>query len=329
MKVIVSIRNNFNPLFFQASLAAGGIALMAFNFLQFAIPHGDGLIRFSDIAWTSLPGSQFALYGVLVGIMLPAVVVHAVLTVAFLIGLLAWLGRRQAAADLMHDPYRNVTVFPVIGSLSMSAIVLWAPVGFFVPQVASGLQALMLPSLVFFGILFIILFALEYKVLRMLARGPVDTGKFNFGWLSDVFAFGLVALNGSGIAVTSQDPVIAGLAGVATLVVIAVGLVLLATKMFYLLKNQIKTMKLPDTPLLPTFFVLVPILCLFGISLFRMPPQLQTLFSLDVTRFSSVLLGLTYAAAVVWVGFAVVLLANYFKSHFLRSKYSPPQWGIV
>jgi hypothetical protein len=32
----------FHPLLFQSSLAAGGVSLMAFNYLQFAIPHGEG-----------------------------------------------------------------------------------------------------------------------------------------------------------------------------------------------------------------------------------------------------------------------------------------------
>ncbi|MDV2988701.1 MAG: hypothetical protein P3T54_00860 [Dehalogenimonas sp.] len=329
MHLIGLVRSNFNPLFFQASLAAGGIALMAFNFLQFAVPHGEGFIRFTDIFWSSLPGLQLVLYGVLVAVMFPAVIIHVLLTGIFLRGLFTWLSGRQTVIGLINDPYRNFTTFPVIGSLAMSAIVLWAPVGFFVPQVASGLQSLMLPSLVFFGILFVALFSLEFKVLQVLAKGPVDTGKFNFGWLADVFAFGLVALNGSGIAITANDPVIARLAGMATLVTIAVGLVLLATKMFYLVRNQLRARRLPDTPILPAFFVLVPILCLFGISLFRMPPQLQTFFSFDVTSFSSQALGLTYAAAVAWVVFAIVLLTDYFKTHFIRSKYSPPQWGIV
>ncbi len=187
----------------------------------------------------------------------------------------------------------------------------------------------MLPSLVFFGILFVALFSVEFKVLRVLARGPVDTSKFNFVWLLDVFAFGLVALTGSGIAVTSQDPVIAGVAGAATILTVAVGLILLVTKMYYLTKNQLKTKRLPDAPVLPAFFLLVPILCLFGLSLFRMPPQLQTLFSFDITRFSSFFIGLTFAAAVAWVVFAVVLLGNYFRSQFMRSKYSATQWGLV
>src|SRR4030042_4081359 len=241
MKPVDFIRSHFGPLFFQASLAAGGIALMAFNFLQFAVPHGKGLIRLSDITWSNLQGAELPLYGVLVAVMLLAVVIHAVLTVVFLGGLFTWLGEKKTVTGLINDPYRNVTVFPVIGSLSMSANVLWAPVGFFVLQVASGLQSLMPPSLVFFSILFIALFALEYKVLKVWVKGPVDTSKFSFVWLLDVFAFGLVALTGSGIAGTSPNQSIATVAGLATMVALFVGLSLLIMKMFYLVRNQVRT----------------------------------------------------------------------------------------
>ena len=41
-----------HPLLFQSSLAAGGVALMAFDYLQFAIPHGKGLITFFSISWS-------------------------------------------------------------------------------------------------------------------------------------------------------------------------------------------------------------------------------------------------------------------------------------
>lgn len=257
------VREGFNPLFFQASLAAGGIALMAFNFLQFAVPHGQGLVKLSDIAWANLNGAQMALHAALVAVMLAAVVTHILLTVVFLKGLFHWVRDRKATSSLIEDPYRNATIFPVIGSLSMSANVLWAPVGFFAPWVWSGLQSLMLPSLVFFAVLFVSLFSLEYKVLKVWLKGPVDTSKFNFVWLLDVFAFGLVALTGSGIAIMSTNETIAAVAGVATGATLVAGLLLLATKIAYLTRSHVKAKKLPDVPVLPAYFLLVPISCLF------------------------------------------------------------------
>ena len=143
---------NFNPLFFQATLAAGGISLMPFNFLQFALPHGKGLIKFSDIVWGNMSSMEIGLYGVLVAIMLVSIVMHFVLTTLFLGGLTQWLKTKGTFSEFMSDPYKNVTIFAVIGSLAMSANVLWAPVGFFMPLLSMNIQTLMLPSLIYFGL---------------------------------------------------------------------------------------------------------------------------------------------------------------------------------
>jgi hypothetical protein len=322
------IRKSFNPLFFQASLASGGIALMAFNFLQFAIPHGRGLIAFFDIPWANLSQVQAPLYAVLIVVMLTAVITHLVLTTVFLMGLFFWL-RDKKAAKLLQDPYSNVTIFPVIGSLSMSANVLWAPIGFFIPWVSAGLQSLMLPSLIFFASLLVALLLLEYQVLRVWIKRPFDTSKLNFVWLLDVFAFGLVVLTGSGIAVTSENQRIAAIAGAATFLALVMGLFLFTVKMIHLTRIHIKLRKLPDTPVLPAFFLVVPISCLFGLSLYRLASHFQTLLSVNTSGISAIAITLSYLGAVVWVIFALVLLGNYFKSQFLRSKYSAPQWGMV
>lgn len=323
------IRNQFNPLFFQGSLAAGGISLMAFNFLQFAVPHNKGLIKLSDIVWANLTGGQISLFAVLVAIMLVSVIIHVFLTTIFLGGLFFWLRDRNEFTNLIGDPYRNVTIFPIVGSLAMSANVFWAPVGFFVPWVSSGLQSLMLPSLVFFLILFVSLFFLEYKVLKAWARGPVDTDRLNFVWLLDVFAFALVALAGSGVAIISGNESIAIIAEAATVLTIIVGLLLLAVKTVYLVRIQIKLKKLPDTPVLPAFFLLIPIACLFGLSLYRLPSVFLTLLSIDITAISGFVLNLSYLAAITWLVFAIVILSNYLRKQFMRSKYAATQWGIV
>ena len=105
------MNNKFNPLFFQASLAAGGISLMPFNFLQFAIPHGKGLIKLSDIVWTGLSGTQMVLYATLISIMFVSIAAHVFLTFVFLKGLIGWLSNKGAVADLMGDPYKNMTIF--------------------------------------------------------------------------------------------------------------------------------------------------------------------------------------------------------------------------
>lgn len=323
------IHQNFNPLFFQASLAAGGVALMAFNYLQFAVPHGKGLIEFSDVIRADLNGAEIPLYSILIAVMLAAIIIHIALTVIFLRSLAGWLRNRKAGTDFLNDPYRNVTIFPVIGSLSMSANVLWGSVGFFVPWGPSGLQSLMLPSLICFAALWIALLVLEYKVVRVWLTASVDTNRFNFVWLLDAFAFGLVSLTGSGIAFTSNNETVATLAAGATVVTLVLGISLLGVKMVYLTRSQIRVRKLQDSSVLPALFLPIPISCLFGISLYRLASNYQSPLSIDVSGIASFVAKSSYVAAVAWLALAVFWLSNYFRRQFARSKYSAPQWGIV
>ena len=95
------LKSKFNPLFFQASLAAGGVALMPFNFLQFGIPHEKGLIKFSDIIWNQLSMIQSLFYGLLVSVMLISVIVHFVLTSVFIVMMVGWIRERVPVKKLM------------------------------------------------------------------------------------------------------------------------------------------------------------------------------------------------------------------------------------
>jgi hypothetical protein len=77
------IAMKFTPFKFQVPLAAGGITLMAFNYLQFAVPHGKGLIKLSDIPWASLTTGQTSLYVHLIGIMVVFTIMNLILLLFF------------------------------------------------------------------------------------------------------------------------------------------------------------------------------------------------------------------------------------------------------
>ncbi len=211
----------------------------------------------------------------------------------------------------------------------MSANVLWAPIGFFVPQISSGLQSLMLPSLVFWGFLWIMMFVLEFNVAKTWLKQKIEINKFNFVWLLDVFAFGLVSLAGSGVAGTSGDPQISGIAVVGTLVTVAVGILLLFVKLINLLKLMIKGKDLPAVPILPAYFILVPITCLFGISIYRLTSYFQKVYSYDLSGLLSAIVVLAYVFSMTWLVFTVYLLGNYFRNLLMKSEYSAPQWSMV
>lgn len=320
----------FTPLKFQIPLAAGGIALMAFNYLQFAIPHGQGMIELSDITAAGLPKEQFWLHLPLVVIMAVFSAVNISSTSVYLKQLVRWLGDGDGYHKLMSGhPIQSVEIFVPVASISMTALVVMAPVQFFIPQLASNMQSIMLPGLIFFLVMWLIIFSLEFKVLKEWLCSPVDLANLNFVWLLDVFAFGLVSLTGTGIATLSANAKIASIAAIAALVSLTFGLFVLVAKLFYLLYLQMKADGLPKENFLPAYFILVPISCLYGFSFYRAAIYLQAHLLLDMKVIMLIILIFSYTIAVVWGLFCIYLLSNYLFKSFWKSDFAPPQWSMV
>ncbi len=320
----------FTPFKFQLPLAAGGIALMAFNYLQFAVPHGKGLIKLSDIPWDRLTLGQTTLYLPLIGIMFTFTIINLVFSAVFFKSLVQWIYNKNEYTGFMSaPPTTNVGIFIPIASLSMTAQVILAPLAFFLPKLASNVQALMLPGLVFFGILWFTLFMLEFNLLKIWLSQPMDVTKLNFVWLIDVFTFGLVSLTGTGIAAMSSNRDIASIAAFTSLFTLSVGVFLLITKLSYLIYLQIKSASLPQNPVLPSYFLVIPITCLFGLSFYRITLYLQTYFQFDIKVSSFFLINFSYVITIGWGIFCLYLLSNYFKDYFYKSEFSPTQWAMV
>lgn len=321
---------NFTPLKFQIPLAAGGVALMAFNFLQFAVPHGRGLINLSDIASAGLTPGQSGLYLPLILIMLAFAAINLGSTAVYLKQLAQWFADKAEYLEFINGPpIKSIGIFVPIASLSMTANVVLAPLAFFVPQLSSKLQAMMLPGLIFFGFLCLVLFRLEFRVLKTWLSHPLDVTKLNFVWLLDVFAFGLVSLTGTGVAALSASREIASIAAFASLFTLSFGSFLLVAKLAYLIYLQIKADGLPEKHILPAFFMVIPITCLFGFSFYRITAYLQTHFLYDMKMLSFFFINFSYVITIGWGLFCLYLLSSYLKEDFLKSDFAPTQWGMV
>ena len=303
---------------------------MPFNYLQFGIDHGKGLITFSKIPWATLTGAQYALYVPLVVIMAAFTALHFGLTAYFLWRLAKWLATPGAYSGFIGVPHKNQNagIFAVVASLAMTANVFWSPLGFFVPWVSRNLQTWMLPSLIVFGILWLALLFLEVDALRTWFAKGVDRTQFNFIWLLDVFAFALVSLAGSGIVALSTNKSIQEIAAVATMITLGFGLVWLLYKLVYLVSTHVKAAKLPDNPILPAFFLVIPIACLFGLSAYRLVNYLQPHLTVGLPSSTGVVV-VSYALTIVWGLTTLYLIRDYFRTYFRRSDFAPPQWGLV
>lgn len=320
----------FTPFKFQIPLAAGGVALMAFNYLQFAVPHGKGLVTLADMSWAGLTMVQVCLYLLMVAIMLVFSVLNLGSTAVFLKELIQWLVEKIEYQDFMKSsPTKSIGIFVPVASLSMTANVILAPLAFFVPFLSSNLQAMMLPGLIFFGFLWLAVFVLEFRALKTWLSHPLDVTQLNFIWLLDVFAFGLVSLTGTGIAALCSNKDIASVAAFASLFTLSVGSFLFVTKLAYLIYLQIKANRLPEKPILPAYFLVIPITCLFGFSFYRIMTYLQLNFSIETRMLSFVFINVSYVVTIGWGVFCLYLLSTYFKEDFIKSDFYPTQWGLV
>jgi hypothetical protein len=320
----------FNPLKFQIPLAAGGIALMAFNFFQHVIPHGKGLVTFPDFLQAGLTPEQYYSYLLLEGIMLFFTLFNLGSVVTYLWQLVRWLGDKTAFKELITGPPTiSVGLFVPIASLAMTALVFFAPLVFFFPYLSSKMQTLILPGFAFFGILWTAVFWLEFGTLKSWLSRPLDSNKLNFVWLLDVFAFGLVSLYGTTIAALAENPAIVLTASLTTAFTLIFGFILLIFKLTYLLYLQTSADSLPGNNILPAFFILIPISCLYGFSFYRIGLFLKDSLHLDMSLFLFLSLVLPYIIGVTWGGFCLYLLGGYLSKVFFRADFAPPQWSMV
>lgn len=320
----------FNPFKLQVPLAAGGISLMAFNYLQFAVPHGKGLIKLTDIPWDRLTTGQTLLYLPLIGIMAALILVNFVATIVLLKSFISWcFDKNEYEGWLNGPPTQGVGIFIPFASLSMTANVIFAPLGFFLPTVSSNIQSLMVPGLIFYGFLWVFVFKYEFKFLKIWLTKPLDSSKLTFVWLTDVFAIGLVNLTGTGIASMAHNKVVASIAAFSALVALSFGVFLLFAKLGYLIFLMLKSAELPQKPVQPAFFLMIPISCLYGISLDKLTTFAETYFKLDMNAVSFFLINFSYVIAIGWGIFTIYLISDYFKKFFYKSEFAAPQWAMV
>lgn len=303
---------------------------MAFSWLQFAIPHGEGSLKLSDIHWASLDQVQTGLYSLLVAVMLVLTLVSLLLTVVFLKNLARWVVMERGHKEFLTNPPSRITgIFVPIASLAMTIAVVLAVAPFFIPAVSANPQMLAVPGSIFFAALWLTILGLEWHVLKGWLGQPLDADKLNFVWLLDVFAFGLVSLAGTGLASMVSNRGMASAIGFASMLTLGLGSLLLAAKLIFLVSALLRSRTLPERQLQPAFFLLVPITCLYGISYYRIMLLLEKWFELDVRGPSYLLITSAYVIGIGWGVFTVYLLASYFRSYFRSSEYFPTQWAMV
>lgn len=312
---------------FLMSLGAGGIAVSGFAFLNYTVPHGKGLITYAQLHAQEFSLGKSFLFGFIEVYMVLFALIHFALTVYLLPKYFAWK-KSDHYKEVFANPLSNSSLLTPFVSLFMSFNVVIGAVRYFVPALSENLQALMFPALVAWAILLATMLSLEIKILMVSFKQKFDFSKIHFGWLMDPFALGMGTVTGTGIAALATDPSVAHAAAFISLVTFTMGAFLLAVKMVALFKNSFSGEGLPETQFLPSILAVIPILTVFGISLFRYGHYFERQFNAHMGPYFAIVTVLTFAFQTWYLIFGLSILKDYLTNHF-KNEYHLSQWGLV
>ncbi|MBN2529739.1 MAG: hypothetical protein JXR76_25335 [Deltaproteobacteria bacterium] len=327
-KSVTQAQNVFNPLKFLAALGAGGISVMPFAFFQYTHHTGKGLIHFGQMGHGTLPIWQEVLFYSLEGVMVLFALLHLWLTFRLLLGLVPFL-RTASYRQLINDPLKNAGILAPFISMGMTFNVFIGPVRFFVPAMAENLQALMLPALLGWAVLWAALLRMEIKLLGISFAKSFDVSQINFGWLLHPFALGMISVTGTGIAAMAKDSNIAHSAAFMSLVTGTMGLFLLMVKTVAIFKSHFSADGLPAKQFLPSLLIVIPNITLYAIAGFRLTHYMDHQFATHLHWLGQTIVVLSFAFQVWYMLFGLSMLRSYFRQHFFNREFHVSQWGLI
>ena len=318
----------FTPLVFLASLGAGGISVVPFSILQYTVPHGKGLIKYSDILHGQLPFLQEFYFRGLESIMVLFALIHFGLFFFFLPKLLSWL-KTQEFKKMLQDPNQNAALLAPFISILMSMNVFLATIRYFVPHFSTNLQLYMMPAFVTWMLIWVAVLLLVNKLLHIAFSRTFDVRKISFGWLLYPFALSMTAVTGTGFAAVAKDPNIAHAAALFSLVPLTMAIFLFVVKITTIFTSHFQAENLPERQFMPAFLAAVPVVTLIAISFFRLGHYLETNFHYETEGLVFLTVVGAFAFEIWYFVFGLIMLKDYFRKDFPKNEYYVSQWALV
>ncbi len=317
----------FSPLLFLASLGAGGLSVAFFAILHYTIEHGPGLVKMADIHGGDFSLLMKSMYFIFEGGMIFFASLHIILSIIFFKIFFSWL-KTEEYKTILNNPLMNASLVAPFISIAMTMNVMLAVVRYFIPALSSNLQAMMLPGLIAWSLIWFFLMRTEIKLLGISFKNGFDVNNIHFGWLLHPFALAMVSVTGAGIAAMAVNPLIAHTAFLMLLISASMGLFLLLIKLFALFTSHFRKEGLPDKQFLPSLLIVIPNITLFSITAFRVGHYLERQFDAHLSIYFMLVVVIPFAFQLWYMAFGLYLLKEYFNDNF-RKEFHVSQWGLV
>jgi hypothetical protein len=326
--------DSYTPIYFLASLGAGGVAVTFFMFLFFWVPHPNQPVPvFEDIA--AAFGSGSLLLKATIALAMTGIAGFAVLNIRSLIWNLqafATFKRTEGYATLRStNAESTLLAMPLAMAMTVNVGFILGLV--FVPGLWSVVEYLFPLALIAFALIAVLAFRQIGAFLgRVLSQGGAFdmTGHNSFAQLTPAFAVSMVAVGFAAPAAMSTNPTTVGVAMVLStfLGTVAILYTLVAAITAFASMLQHGTAREAG----PTLMIIVPIVTVLGIMFLRQAHGLHTTFDAHANAGETlVFLSRLVAIQLAFLGLGLVVLRaqGYFRDFVLGPKTSPGAYALV
>jgi hypothetical protein len=326
--------DTYSPIYFLASLGAGGIAVTFFMFLMFWVPHpGQPVPVFEDITAAFATGGLALQTGIAVALL--GIAVFAFLNIKSLIWNLQALSAFKQTENYANLRQTNAeaTLLAMPLALAMSVNAMFIVGLVFVPQLWSVVEYLFPLALIAFAGIGAMAFSMIGTFLgRVLSKGGVFdvTAHNSFAQLLPAFSISMVGVGFAAPAAMSTTPATVAIALVLSTVfgVAAILYTVIAAITAFASMLQHGTARESG----PTLMIIVPIVTVLGILFLRQDHGLHVAFDVQVQPGETMI----FLARLVSVQVAFLLLGavvmrrqGYFSDFVIGSKTSPGSYALV
>ena len=325
---------SYSPLYFLASLGAGGLAVTFFMYLMFWVPHpGQPVPVFEDLMAVLANGSTPLKAAVVIAMV--GIAFFVFLNVKMLIWNFAALSRFKHTEDYEKLRQSNAETTLLAGPLATAMTINGGfIVGLvFVPQLWSVVEYLFPAAMIAFLLVGLWAFRLIGHFLgRVLAEGGAFdmTAHNSFAQLLPAFALSMVAVGLSAPAAMSGNTLVVGTSLVLS-TFFGITAMLYAA---YASVTAFSAMLMHGTAREsgPTLMVIVPLLTVLGIMMLRQNHGLHTAFEVHGSPAETLIMLariLTIQIIFSLLGLLVMTRQKYFSDFVFGSKLSPGSYALV
>ena len=326
--------DSYSPLYFLASLGAGGLSVTFFMYLMFWVPHpGKPVPTFEDISAAFATGNTPMQVAIVVAVI--GIAIMAFLNLKYLFWNIsayrAFKTTESYKALRASNAESTIMAMPLALAMSVNGMFIVGLV--FVPGLWSVVEFLFPMALVAFAAIAYLAFRILADFLgRILSQGGIFdvTANNSFAQMLPAFALSMIAVGFSAPAAMSTNTTTAGIALILSTFVGTMAAVYALVAIFTAFNSMLHHGTAREAG--PTLMVVVPIMTVLGIMMLRQNHGLHELFGAHGTPADTMMLLarlLSVQVVFLLLGLLVMRRQGYFTDFVFGTKTSPGSYALV